>query len=121
MSSVTVVPASAAAAQIARAFSSASFSSKIWPRALSFTLTSAAGVSPAADSWPSSARYSSRVCSACFRIEGVFAEVVEGDPQTVVDQGASWSQRVFGAGAGDKTTYDVSGDRGRFHEPRDPG
>ena len=83
MSSVTVVPARSAAAQISRACSSAILSpspGSAWPTADSLRLTSASGVRPSAASRSSTDRYAFAAAAACSEIGGVLAEVVEGRP-----------------------------------------
>ncbi len=121
MSRVTVVPASVAAAQIARALSYAICSSNFCPSAESLRLTSAAGVRAAPDRAASSARYSSRITLACSAVTRVLAEVVDGDRQPFADELAGGAERVVGAGAGDEAADDVAGERSRLDEPFDPG
>ncbi len=53
--------------------------------------------------------------------ERVLAEIVERDPQVLVDEVPGDIERVATGRAGDEATNDVSRDGSRLHEPGDPG
>ena len=119
MSRVTVVPASVAAAQMARALSYASCSSKAWPSAESFRLTSAAGREAGAGQGGEQREVLLADRVGLLGGERVLAEVVEGDRQPVADELAGGAERVVGAGAGDEAADDVAAERGGLDEPFD--
>ena len=93
------MPALRAARQMVRAFSSAILSpcwGSAWPIADSFTETSACRVSPRADSAVEHVEVGLHGGVGLVGVEGVLAEVVEGDPQVVVDQAGGRVDGVLG-------------------------
>src|SRR6185369_2836670 len=111
MSRVTVVPAATAAVRIARALASASFSSNFCPSALSFRLTSAAGVSELAQQ-PQVFLFGvfGLVCVEC-----VLAQIIQRHLETAANQFFGHAQSVGGAGPGDEPPHDTAADRGGFN------
>ena len=122
MSSVTVVPASAAASQIGRALSVAIASpspESAWPTAESLTETSAPVVEPGIGEPGEDPHVGARGLVRLLSVEGVLAEVVEGDRETRVLQVAGGAHRVVVGLPGREAGDDVTDARGRRHRVLD--
>ena len=118
-----MVPALRAARQMVRAFSRAILWpcwGIAWPIAESLTETSAHLVRPRTERAPSSVEVGLDGRVRLVGVEGVLAEVVEGDPEVLVDQACRRVHGVRGVLAGDVAADDPRRDRHGADQALDP-